>query len=387
MLDALLVGPSGHGGEGVYVSGLKSDPPPGTTYDLSADFHSSADGAQCRRLTEVALNQIVHRLAVPDMGFRALRLDRRYDLVHVHAHPISLSGLNGIPLVMSEGSSSAVYLLHYLGWSPERLRKRYATSRRLYRLLRLHDRLLAMDRAQTVFVFSEWARNINIEWGADPAKMKVIPPGFTVPDISFARARDDFVFLFVGSDFERKGGFEVIEAFAQITADHPYAKLVLAGTDPAERNPDRLIHGWVSAGRREAALARLAELEALGRVERHPWISQEALRGEIYPKASAFLMPSHAEGFGFTNVEAMSFGLPVITSTVGPAHEIVTQDVNGMLVEPGRVDQLADAMARMMEPGRAAALGGSARDSFLGRFTRTLFHQRLADLYGQTLGT
>ena len=41
-------------------------------------------------------------------------------------------------------------------------------------------------------------------------------------------------------------------------------------------------------------------------------------RAEIYPEVDAFVMPTHAEGFGFTNIEAMSFGLPVISSTVGP---------------------------------------------------------------------
>ena len=81
-----------------------------------------AAGARRRSL----LNRLVHPIAIPDMGFRALSLRQRFDLVHVHAHPVSLRGLRGAPLVMSEGSSAAVYVGEYLGWDDDRLGARAA---------------------------------------------------------------------------------------------------------------------------------------------------------------------------------------------------------------------------------------------------------------------
>ena len=48
---------------------------------------------------------------------------------------------------------------------------------------------------------------------------------------------DEFTFLFIGTDFERKGGFDVVEAFDRMAGDHPAARLVLVGSDPWERNP------------------------------------------------------------------------------------------------------------------------------------------------------
>ncbi len=384
-VETLLVGPSGHGGEGVYVDGLRANPPDDVRYDVSPDFHRPASGASCRYVTEIALNRIVHRLTIPDMGFRAVRLKRHYDLVHVHAHPVAVGNLGSTPLVMSEGSSSAVYLLDYLGWTPSKLRQRYHLTRRIYKRLGVHDRLLAMDRAFRVYVFSDWARYINIEWGADPDKIEVIPPGFETPPAPARRRRDVFRFLFVGSDFERKGGFEVVEAFAHVARSHPDVSLVLAGTDPAQRNPDRLVHSWVSAGRREKGLAQLRELEAQGRVERRDWVTQAELRADVYPNAHAFVMPTHAEGFGFTNVEAMSFGLPVITSHAGPATEIVTPGVNGILVEPGDVDDLTAAMMSVLDHDRAEAIGLAARTTFLGRFTRERLQKDLTNLYQRAL--
>jgi glycosyltransferase involved in cell wall biosynthesis len=328
------------------------------------------------------LNRIVHRMTIPDMGFRALRVGDRFDLVHVHAHPALLRGLDGTPVVMSEGSSSAVYVGEYLGWAPARIEKGYNRARRLYRLLGIRDRLLALERVKRAYVFSNWARELNIGWGADGDKLEVIYPGFPTPDPIDRGRRRRFTFLFVGGDFERKGGFEVVEAFAGVATQFPDARLVLAGSDPKRPNPDRLVHSWVPTGRRERILALLAELEQRGLVARHDWVKSARLRRELYPAADALVMPSRAEGFGFANVEAMSFGLPVITSTVGPAREIVSDGRTGLLVLPGDVDGLRAAMSRLVEDAEAARrLGEAARTAFKARFTRERFRQELGAFY------
>lgn len=385
-LRTLLVGPRGHGGEGVYMSSLVSDPPDGVSYSLSGDFHSGADGASCATVREVLLNQVLHRVAIPDMGFRALRLRERFDLVHVHAHPVSLSRMDGTPLVMSEGSSSAVYLADYLGWDETRLAKAYRRTRALYGLLGIRDRLLTLERVDRAYVFSHWARDLNIRWGADPDRLEVIYPGFDTPPAVERAERKQFRFLFVGGDFERKGGFEVVEAFARLAADLPHVQLLLVGSDPNRPNPDRLMHSWVATPRRQRGLELIDELERSGRLVRLDWVEQQQLRHEVFPGADAFVMPTHAEGFGFTNVEAMSFGMPVITSTVGPAQEIVTDGSTGLLVAPGDVDGLVVAMGRLAEDrDAAAAMGRAARADFEARFTRARFRAQLGDLYHRAL--
>jgi glycosyltransferase involved in cell wall biosynthesis len=381
-LRTLLIGPRGHGGEGVYMHSLREHPPRGVEYAVADTFHEGAPGAPCARTLEVALNQIVRRAAIPDMGFRALRLREPFDLVHVHAHPVVLSGLKGTALVMSEGSSSAVYLSDYLGWDEARLTRRYRRARRLYHVLGIHDRLLSLDRVNRAYVFSHWARELNIRWGADPAKLEVIYPGFPTPSLPEPEWHENFTFLFVGSDFERKGGFEVVAAFAQLAADDPRVRLVVAGSDSEERNPDRLVHSWVPETRRLELAARLRDLERAGKIMRIAWVEQKALRESVFPAADAFVMPTYAEGFGFTNVEAMSFGLPVITSTVGPASEIVEHGVTGLLVTPGDVGALHDAMAKLAaEPTYARQLGERGRAHFQAKFTLARFCTELGDLY------
>jgi glycosyltransferase involved in cell wall biosynthesis len=283
---------------------------------------------------------------------------------------------------MSEGSSVAVYLAEYLGWSRDRIATQFATSQRIYQALGIHHRLLNLGRAARVYLFSEWAREVNVRWGADPEKLAVIYPGFATPPLADRSDRETFTFLFVGRDFERKGGYDVIEAFAQLARDLPQIRLVLAGADPSFRNPDLLIHSWVSAERRERLEAELENLIKAGRAIRLPQVSQAELRTKLFPQADAFVMPTNAEGFGFTNVEAMSFGLPVITSNVGPAPEIVANGESGVLVSPGDVAALTETMHRLaVSPARAIAMGNAGRGRFEARFTRERFRRELGALY------
>ncbi len=385
-MRVLMIGPRGHGGEEVYVRSLAEHPPEGVEYVHAGGFHSGAPGAPCRVLEEIFLNRVVHPRLVPDLGFRSLRLRDRFELVHVHAHPIRLGGLRDIPLVMSEGSSSAVYLGDYLGWEDERLERGYSRARRAYRWLGIHDRLLRLDRVARVYVFSHWARELNVRWGANPAKIEVVYPGFPTPPEIARPDRDGFVFLFVGTDFERKGGFDVVEAFASIAPEHPEAKLVLVSSDPWQTNPDRLLHSWISRPARERILGILKTLEANGTARRFPLADRATLYSRFYPEADAFVMPSRAEGFGFTNVEAHSFGLPVVSSRLGAIREVVDDGVSGLLVEPGDVEGIASAMRSLLEDRRAAhRMGHAGRASFLEKFTLDHFRNALGSLYRRAI--
>jgi len=387
-LRVLLIGPRGHGGEEVYVRTLTENPPAGVEYVSAGGFHQGAPGARCRVAEEVLLNRLIHPWLIPDIGFRALSLEERFDLVHVHAHPARLAGLRDTPLVMSEGSSSAVYLRDYLNWDEAALTRGYSRARRVYARLGIHDRLLNLRRVSRAYVFSRWARDINVRWGADPDKLDVVYPGFPTPPEMAREKKDEFVFLFVGTDFERKGGFEVLEAFADLASRQPSARLIVVSSDPRIPNPDRAHHSWVSARRRESALKALEALEAKGLVQRLPLVDRPRLFQSLYPRADAFVMPSHAEGFGFTNVEALSFGLPVISSRVGAIPEVVEDGVTGLLVPAGNVAALMAAMEALVANAAAArTMGRAARAAFLQRFTLERFRAGVARVYKEALAT
>jgi starch synthase len=161
---------------------------------------------------------------------------------------------------------------------------------------------------------------------------------------------------------------------------------VLVTPEPAARNRDRLLHSWVGAARRQRLLRMMAELERRGLIERHGLLPRAVLAGRIFPGADAFVMPTIAEGFGFTNVEAMSFGLPVISSRVGPVPEVIADRRTGLLVPAQDPAALADAMSRLLADTAAARrLGAAGRKEFLATFTLERFHSRLGGIYRSAL--
>ncbi|MBI3960569.1 MAG: glycosyltransferase family 4 protein, partial [Chloroflexi bacterium] len=88
-----------------------------------------------------------------------------------------------------------------------------------------------------------------------------------------------------------------------------------------------------------------AEIEGLGLGDTatlHGRVSDAALT-EHLNRCHLLAVPSY-EGFGIVYLEAMAFGLPVIASTAGAAHEIVQPGVNGFLVEPANTGGLAQTL-------------------------------------------
>jgi glycosyltransferase involved in cell wall biosynthesis len=99
--------------------------------------------------------------------------------------------------------------------------------------------------------------------------------------------------------------------------------------------------------------------------------------------ADVFALPSKREGLPVALLEAMSCGLPSVASRLpGSTDAIVENDRNGVLVNPGDVEALAAAIARLLrEPARAEALGAAARDTVVQGFASADTADRWIDAY------
>lgn len=76
----------------------------------------------------------------------------------------------------------------------------------------------------------------------------------------------------------------------------------------------------------------------------------------------AFVLPSLYEGFGIALLEAMAAGKPVIATAVGGIPEFVLSGETGLLIEPGNVEALADAIDRLLShPQQARIMGAKGR--------------------------
>jgi starch synthase len=206
----------------------------------------------------------------------------------------------------------------------------------------------------------------------DPPRVVVIHNGVDpeqyqrTPDRTALERRDiqqPYV-LFVGRISEQKGIFDLLQA-ARSVPDR--LQVVLCATSPD--TPEL-----------EARL-RLA-------VEDHPrvrWIREMVPVPEVvqlYSHAVALVCPSVYEPFGVINLEAMACGTPVIASAVGGILEVVEDKETGLLVPPGRPDDLARAIVSLLDdPARARAMGMAGRRRVEARFTWARVAERTEQVY------
>jgi glycosyltransferase involved in cell wall biosynthesis len=160
--------------------------------------------------------------------------------------------------------------------------------------------------------------------GAD--EVRVIPSGVDLPE-GVAKEELPPHVLFAGRLSREKGIVELLEAARGFP-------LVVAGDGPLrDRVPDAL--GFVP--------------------------HDELL--DLYGRAAVVVCPSHREGFGVVCAEAMAHGRPVVASAVGGLLDLVVDGETGILVPPGDVAALREALERLMaDPELRARMGASARE-------------------------
>jgi glycosyltransferase involved in cell wall biosynthesis len=78
------------------------------------------------------------------------------------------------------------------------------------------------------------------------------------------------------------------------------------------------------------------------------WITGVAKR-ELFSMSDIYILPSYNEGLPISVLEAMSYGLPIISTNVGGIPEIVEDGVNGLLIEPGNLKQIEEAIDKLIE--------------------------------------
>ncbi|MCS6910335.1 MAG: glycosyltransferase family 4 protein [Anaerolineales bacterium] len=161
--------------------------------------------------------------------------------------------------------------------------------------------------------------------------------------------------LFVGNVIPRKGLHTLLAALAQVRGEWRLSVVGRLDADPKYgRRIMRRIRAMVETGsgasllNRVSFLGRLSDAELRAQLETHHLLA----------------VPSSYEGFGIVYLEAMAHGLPVIATTAGAAHEIVTPGVDGYLVPPEDPAALAGALQTFLadrERLRAMSLAARAR--------------------------
>lgn len=148
-------------------------------------------------------------------------------------------------------------------------------------------------------------------------------------ETTLARYSADHV-LFVGVDWERKGGPALVKAFTEVARANPAARLTIIGCSPKVSHP---------------------QIDVVGKVPRDRV-------APYFKAASVFCMPSVIEPLGIAVVEASLFRLPVIATQIRGFQETVSDGETGILVPPNDPTALAAALRKLFaDPALGQEMG------------------------------
>jgi starch synthase len=234
----------------------------------------------------------------------------------------------GAPYVIYTDNTVELSRRHWPAWvdvEARALERIYEWERRLYRGA-LHAFTLGEAPAGSLVSF----------YGVPDERVSVVGGGATFETLPerTSRRREPVV-LFVGTDWARKGGDILLEAFRTVRASRPDARLQIVGTREPDEEPG---------------------VEVLGFVDDRDRIA------ELYARASVYAMPSRFEPYGLSVTEAMAAELPCVVSRIGGLSEIVLDGETGLVVPREDGAALAAALLRLLDDREyATRLGRNGR--------------------------
>lgn len=213
-------------------------------------------------------------------------------------------------------------------------------------------------RAAGVFTMGEWMADYLVRACGLPAeKVHHVGGGSNLPDAAGAAGHvcesDAPVFLFVGRDFKRKGGPDVLAAFACVRKRVPGARLIIAGpfADP-RGDEDENVDYFGDCSNEKVA--------------------------ELLDQADVFVMPSHFEAYGIVFAEALSRGVPCVGRDICEMPFFIHDGENGALVRSNDACELAEAMMQCVNDERIRDTAAREADAARRMYSWDAVAQRIA---------
>lgn len=228
-----------------------------------------------------------------------------------------------------------------------------------------------INRADMVVTVSKPLSEIARDLGVDKDRVMVIPNGVDTSVFVEAKVEAEFGYrlLWIGRMIPVKGLEYLIKALPRVLDSYPEARLTLVGDGPIR-----------------SELCQLAnDLKLNGFIDFAGLANYEDIPGYL-AGSDLVVLPSLSEGLPLVLLEAMSAGCPVVATDVGGIPELVItqgEQQNGLLVEPGDSETLAEAIVDMFGNGRMARkMGRNGRRRVEEGYSWDAVAVRIKELYG-----
>lgn len=209
------------------------------------------------------------------------------------------------------------------------------------------------DAAKTLVMSEHVSRSLTELYGIEAARVARVGVGANLrqaPQSARPAARANRTILFVGMEWERKGGPELVAAFSRVRERHEDARLLIVGVSPVLDAPGCEVIGRVPA-------------------EKIP---------DYYAQAAIFCMPTRLEPFGIAFIEAMMHAVAVAAPRHGAMLDYVSDCETGVLYEPGDPEDIAHALLWLLDnPGERQAIALRGREAVRSAYTWDAVGRRL----------
>ncbi|MET0326683.1 MAG: glycosyltransferase family 4 protein [Ilumatobacteraceae bacterium] len=295
-------------------------------------------------------------------AIRKAQRERPLDALFIHtqvAAVLSTPWMAKVPTVVSMDATPRQYDVlgaHYA----------HSTDVAFIEDLKYRANVRCLRAAADIVAWSSWAKDgLVADYGVPEEKVFVIPPGVVTEWWArpMDRPVDDDVtrILFVGGDFERKGGGDLLEAFRRLRTGRPdgstgpRVELHLVTQTPVPSEPGVVVHGGL------------------------PPNSPELLA--LFHRCDVFCLPTRADTFALVLSEAGAAGLALVSTAVGGIPELVRDGDTGLLVPPDDVDALTQALVRLVDqPDLRRRLAANVNTVVAADFDATKNADRLVNL-------
>ncbi len=216
-----------------------------------------------------------------------------------------------------------------------------------------------LRRARKIIAVSHFTKwELTNYYKIPPSKIQVIHNGVDinkfkpVTDKRKVKAElgldpDDLAIVSVGRLYARKGLFTLIESMPAVTKRFPKAKFIISGKGQSDEMHKLIVHA-----------EKLGVNSNIVFTGYYP----DAKLPKLYQAADVFAFSTFYEHHPFAVLEALSTGLPVVTTNVGGIPETIDSGKNGLLVEPFSPKQFSKSILYLLEhPDEAKEIGAKAR--------------------------
>lgn len=363
-ITVLAVGPSPKvcGGISTLIANIRDHCPSSIDYHVVGTYSGYMEDFNSSGRWHVILRQAgVYCLALIQILWATFRFSNK--VFHVHLSQEGSLLRKGIICILLRLSRSS-YLIHmhaaedklFHPWVPQRARNAMLWGIRACRYC--------------VVLNPYWADYYMQRFSIGPPQIVILPnPADLPPHVPDRAGRRLLQILFLGRIGARKGAFDLIRAFAALPNDlRSNSRLVLAG--------DGDVH---------AASQLAAETGCKAQISVTGWLDRSTTQ-QLLAESDLFALPSYAEGMAISVLEALAWGLPVVTTPSGGSKAFLEHRHNCLLVEPGNISEISKAIQTLCEDEQTRLSIGREAQQTAAMLSIDKYIEKLLLLYRDVAG-